>query len=110
MILLFGSCYLSGYIACGLNSTLCDPGYEFTNDTDCSCVLSNICLTQPPPCENGGSCILNSAPDSFTCNCATGFMGTNCSGIIMLIIEYRNIVGRHQAYYYNSSVLVLVLC
>ena len=32
------------------------------------------------PCQNGGSCILLSAPDNYTCDCSgTGYIGTNCT-------------------------------
>ena len=34
----------------------------------------------PNPCRNGGAC--NDGVDSYTCNCAAGFDGTNCENNI----------------------------
>ena len=42
----------------------------------------NECLSQP--CRNGGSCI--DGVNSYTCQCALGYTGTNCE-----ISEYSNI-------------------
>ena len=71
------------WLACGLT---CDPGFTLNSDT-CSCVLTDVCMTQPSPCNNGGNCTLNSAPDNFTCDCTgTGFTGVNCTGTVVLVI------------------------
>ena len=63
------------YIVCNYT---CSPG-EAANATCNGCDLTDICL-QDIPCQNGGSCILLSAPDNYTCDCSgTGYIGTNCN-------------------------------
>ena len=38
-------------------------------------------MTQMHDCQNGGVCVLDSAPENFTCNCSgTNFEGQNCTG------------------------------
>ena len=65
-----------------LFSTVCDisectdPGYGPNNDCN-HCVVTDICLADNP-CMNNGNCILNSAPNDYTCDCAPGFTGINC--------------------------------
>ena len=63
------------YIVCNY---ICSPG-EAANATCNGCDLTDICL-RDMPCQNGGSCILLSAPDNYTCDCSgTGYIGTNCT-------------------------------
>jgi len=38
--------------------------------------ISDIDDCVPNPCQNGGSCVDGNS--NYTCNCATGFVGTNC--------------------------------
>ena len=45
----------------------------------------NDCADQP--CQNGGNC--TDAVNDFTCNCAAGYSGKNCS------------VGINEIYFYN---------
>ena len=60
----------------------CGPG-EVVNATCNGCNLTDICL-RDMPCQNGGSCILLSVPDNYTCNCSgTGYMGTYCNGKLL---------------------------
>ena len=69
-------------LACGL--TDCSDGYVF-NSTLCSCVLTDICRVADNPCTNG-VCELVNSPDNYTCNCTgTNYMGTNCSGIEIIL-------------------------
>ncbi len=57
----------------------CNPGYTALI-MNCSCELSNICEALTP-CENGGSCVLDSMPDQFSCSCLNSYdPNTNCSG------------------------------
>ena len=56
----------------------CGPG-EAVNATCNGCDLTDICQ-RDIPCQNGGSCILLSAPNNYTCNCSgTGYAGEHCS-------------------------------
>ena len=56
----------------------CSSG-EAANATCNGCDLVDICQ-RDLPCQNGGSCILLSAPDNYTCDCSgTGYIGTNCT-------------------------------
>ncbi|PIK51824.1 hypothetical protein BSL78_11285 [Apostichopus japonicus] len=55
----------------------CDDGYTGTN---CE-VLEDYCLAFKP-CDNGGICANSANSDSrppFTCTCAEGFLGDNCT-------------------------------
>ena len=62
------------YIVC---TYTCGPG-EVVNTTCNGCDLTDICL-RDIPCQNGGSCILLSPPNDYTCNSSgTGYIGTNC--------------------------------
>ena len=71
---------LETFIVCNYT---CGPG-EVRNSTCDGCDLIDICK-QDKPCKNGGSCILLSAPDNYTCDCSgTGYMGTNCTGELLL--------------------------
>ena len=72
------------YIECDYT---CGPG-EVANTTCNGCNLINICL-RDKPCQNGGSCILSSPPDNYTCNCCsgTGYMGTNCTGKLSISLH-----------------------
>ena len=40
-------------------------------------LLSDIDDCADQPCQNGGNCI--DAVDDYTCNCAAGYTGKNCS-------------------------------
>ena len=40
-------------------------------------LLSDIDDCADQPCQNGGNCI--DAVNDFTCNCAAGYSGKNCS-------------------------------
>ena len=61
------------YIVCSICT---DPG--LVPNSDCNgCVVTDICLADNP-CTNG-NCTLNSAPNDYTCDCAPGFTGTNCT-------------------------------
>ena len=64
----------------------CGPG-EFVNTTCIGCDLTDICL-RDMACQNGGSCILLSAPDNYTCNCSgTGYISTNCTGKLSMLLH-----------------------
>ena len=64
----------------------CGPG-EVANPACNGCSLIDICL-RDKPCQNGGSCILLSPPDNYTCNCSgTGYMGTNCTGKLSILLH-----------------------
>ena len=64
----------------------CGPG-EVANATCNGCDLIDICL-RDIPCQNGGSCILLSAPNNYTCNCSgTGYNGTNCTGKLSMLVQ-----------------------
>ena len=41
------------------------------------CLLSDIDDCADQPCQNGGNC--TDAVNDFTCNCAAGYSGKNCS-------------------------------
>ena len=71
------------YIECNYT---CGPG-EVANATCNGCNLNDICL-RDKPCQNGGSCILLSPPDNYTCNFnGTGYMGTNCTGKLSILLH-----------------------
>ena len=64
-------------------SISCLDGHTL-NPTVCSCVLTDICVADNP-CTNG-VCELVSSPDQYTCDCTgTNYMGTNCSGIEIIL-------------------------
>ena len=64
----------------------CGPG-EAANATCNGCNLIDICQ-RDIPCQNGGSCILLSAPNNYTCNCSgTGYNGTNCTGKLSMLVH-----------------------
>ena len=55
-----------------------DPG--LVPNSDCNgCVVTDICLADNP-CINNGTCILNSAPNDYTCSCPLYYTGKNCEG------------------------------
>ena len=31
------------------------------------------------PCQNGGACAIDNSADGYTCTCATGYFGVNCT-------------------------------
>ena len=71
------------YIECNYT---CGPG-EVANATCNGCNLIDICL-RDKPCQNGGSCILLSPPDNYSCDCSgTGYMGTNCTGKLSILLR-----------------------
>ena len=71
------------YIVCNYT---CGPG-EAANATCNGCDLIDICL-RDMPCQNGGSCILLSPPDNYTCDCSgTGYIGTNCTGKLSVLLH-----------------------
>ena len=53
----------------------------FISDNDCfECILNDSCAAFTP-CQNGGTCILDTAPDQFCCDCTNSYdPDTNCSG------------------------------
>ena len=60
----------------------CDSGYIAT--MNCDCELNDSCEAFTP-CQNGGTCILDSVPDQFSCNCTNSYdPNTNCSGKYIL--------------------------
>ena len=66
-------------IACNLT---CPAGY-IPNSNCSQCVFSDIC-ERDMPCQNGGICMLVSAPDNYTCNCTgTRYVGVNCTGMLL---------------------------
>ena len=56
----------------------CENGEEPNEDCD-ECDLVNIC-ERDSPCDNGGTCSLNGAPDQYTCDCINLYIEHNCSG------------------------------
>ena len=63
-------------------SYTCGPS-EVPNATCNGCDMIDVCL-RDMPCQNGGSCILLSAPDNYTCNCSgTGYVDINCTGKLL---------------------------
>ena len=64
------------YLVCALS---CPTG--FVPDSNCfECILDDACEAFTP-CQNGGTCILDTAPDQFSCNCTNSYdPDTNCSG------------------------------
>ena len=61
----------------------CQDGEEPDEDCD-ECNLVNIC-ERDSPCDNGGACSLDDAPDNYTCDCIDYYTGQNCSGIHYLL-------------------------
>ena len=63
-------------IVCALS---CPTGY--IPDSNCfECILDDACEAFTP-CQNGGTCILDIAPDQFSCVCTNSYdPDTNCSG------------------------------
>ena len=55
--------------------------------TMCTALLSDIDDCADMPCQNGGTCI--DAVNNYTCNCAAGYTGRNCS------------VGEYKFYFLN---------
>ena len=45
--------------------------------TMCTSLLSDIDYCADLPCQNGGNC--TDAVNNYTCNCAAGYSGKNCS-------------------------------
>ena len=93
------------YIVCNY---ICGPG-EVANATCNGCNLTDICL-RDKPCQNGGSCILLSAPDNYICDCSgTGYMGTNCTGK-MLLMWMVNVIWQetraHTVHYFIKLLLL----
>ena len=46
----------------------------------------SVCDTNP--CKNGGTCAVDGSSDGYTCTCATGYFGVNCTVSIIINIEY----------------------
>ena len=50
------------------------------------CMLADIDECAPSPCQNGGVCA--DQVNSYQCNCATGYIGTNCETRGMVYVQY----------------------
>ena len=59
----------------------CPAGYSQT--VNCSCYASHVCLSEDPPCANGGNCSILAGDSNYTCSCAGYYSGNNCTGIII---------------------------
>ena len=65
----------------------CGPG-EVANATCNGCDLTDICL-RDMPCQNGGSCILLSGPDNYTCDCSSiPYSGEHCDGNVCIFVLF----------------------
>ena len=53
------------------------------------CVIADIDECAPSPCQNGGVCV--DQVNSYQCNCATGYIGTNCETRGMVHAQYCTI-------------------
>ena len=68
---------------CTVCSISCSPGYT-RNTTDCSCEFTDGCEAAGQPCQNGGNCVSDLlAPPYYSCQCAAGSTGQNCTSECM---------------------------
>lgn len=85
------------FLECSLR---CDGGYK-ADETCAQCVLSDICEAVSP-CQNGGTCTLDLAPLQYTCQCENNYIGTNCTGIKIIVLilctHFSLIVKLHDNY------------
>jgi len=72
----------------------CNP--QPCDDDDCT----------PNPCQNGGACI--DGINSYTCTCATGYIGTNCeTGIYGVQMEVELPFAKVQSHFHVLDILPL---
>ena len=55
----------------------CGPGY--TQNTNCTCEVTDGCEAAGQPCQKGGNCTSLSTPPYYSCQCVAGTTGQNCS-------------------------------
>ena len=69
-------------------STSCDPGFQLET-TDCVCELTDGCEAAGQPCQDGRTCVSDlSSPPYYSCQCAEGYTGQNCTGKCVCVCIY----------------------
>ncbi len=56
----------------------CERGFSLVSET-CQCELDDICEAESP-CVNGGTCLKESLPTDYQCQCINKYRGRNCTG------------------------------